>query len=258
MFKFLIIDDEKSNRFLLNSLLRKNFDCEIFEAENGEIGLKVLIDNKPDLILLDISMPVMDGLNTLKIIRSNQTFMDIPVIVITALSSGKVVGEFAEKGISDFILKPIDTLESVERIKKVLNKQISPAEDSELKPDLLIVDKDTQFRTFINLIFGNKFQTHAALSGIDGLELFSKFRPRLVFISDTLSLLDKKILTQKIKDTDSDNEVSIYLLADDLTKLSTKVFHYDGIIKKSLDKELFFKSNSFLKDLITEVPSVRK
>ena len=229
-------------------MLKKNFECDILEAENGEIGLHLLIDNIPDLILLDISMPVMDGFKTLEIIRANQIFKKIPVIVITALSDGKVVSNLAKKGICDYILKPIDIDVSVKRIQKVINKRIAAngKDTSKIEEHILIVDQDTQFKSFFKSVLGNQFIIHEAVRGIDGFDIYSKYRPKYVFVSDRLSLLDKKIITQKIKELASDNEVSIYLLVDDLTKLSTKVFIYDGIIKRSLDKDLFLDNNDFL------------
>jgi len=241
---FIIIEDDPSARFILNRLLKKNFKCDVFEAENGEEGLKLLIDNIPDLILLDISMPVMDGINTLEIIRSNEVFKSIPVVVITALGSGKVVNTLIEKGICDYILKPIDLDESAKRIQKIIKRR-SDASNMAFRrraDHVLVVDNDEQFKSFFRTLFGSKFIVHETVNGIEGLEIYKKYKIKNVFVSDRLSLLDKKIVMQKIKELDPDNEVSIYLLVNDLDKLSTRVFSYDGIIKKSMDKDLILKT----------------
>ncbi|MFA5806477.1 MAG: response regulator [Melioribacteraceae bacterium] len=209
MLKFLIIDDDKSNRHLINHMLKKNFECNILEAENGQVGLNLLINNIPD------SMPVMDGLKMLEIIRANQILKNIPVIVITALSDGQVVSNLAEKGICDYLLKPIEIDDSVKRIQKIINKKnaANGKDISKIEEHILIVDEDTQFKSFFKSLLGNQY---------------------------------------------SDNEVSIYLLVDDLTKLSTKVFIYNGIIKRTLDKDLFLDNNAFLKNNLPEMQAAEK
>lgn len=254
MLNFLIIEDDRNNRFLLNHMLKKNFECEVMEAENGQIGLNILIDKMPDLILLDISMPVMDGYKTLEIIRTNQVLKNIPVLVITALGDSKVVSNLAEKGICDFLLKPIDIDDSVRRIKKILEKITDDGKDDvKIEEHILIVDEDTRFVQFFKSLLSKQYSIHEAVRGSDGIDVYSKYQTKYVFISDGLSLLDKKILTQKIRELATDSVVSIYLLVDDLTKLSTKVFNYDGIIKRTLDKDLFLSMNEFLREKSFEI-----
>lgn len=258
MLNFLIIEDDEAIRYLLNRMLKKNFVCVVHEAENGELGLRVLLDKMPDLVLLDISMPVMDGIETLKIIRANPIFKKIPVMVITAMSDRKAVESLAEIGITDFILKPIDLDESIRRIQKIIKRlseakekntlQNKPGRLNDFKIDhILIVDDDTKFVQFFKSLLGNQFLIHDAVRGSNGFEVYSHYRPKHVFISDKLTLLDKKILTQKIRELFPDNEVSIYLLVDDLQKLSTKIFIYDGIVKKTIDKKEFMNNIDFLK-----------
>lgn len=241
-------------------MLNRNFECTVLEAENGQIGLNILLTSIPDLILLDISMPVLDGFKTLEIIRENQILKKIPVIVITALSDGKVVSNLAEKGICDYILKPIDINESVKRIQRVIDKTIAHngKEISKVEEHLLIIDQDKQFKSFFKSLFDNQFIIHEASKGIDGFDIYSQYKPKYIFVSDRLSLLDKKIITQKIKELVSDHDISIYLLVDDLTKLSTKVFNYDGYIKRTLDKTLFLENNIFLKNILPKMQDAGK
>ena len=82
-FKILTIDDSK----VIRALLRQKFsgyDCGVFEASNGEEGLKKALDVKPDLIILDIDMPVMNGWDTLASIRFDDDLKMTPVIMLTA------------------------------------------------------------------------------------------------------------------------------------------------------------------------------
>jgi CheY-like chemotaxis protein len=263
MLKFLLIEDDESIRTILKTLLKRNFTCAVIEAENGKMGLQALHDNLPDLIFLDISMPVMDGAETLSIIRSNAIFKNIPVMIITAMNDKKLVGELATLGISDYMLKPIDIPTTVKRIQKFIQlsetrkkepNKIASQNNSENKIEqLLIVDNDKKFKDFANSLLNNKYIIHEASSGTAGLEVFSRFYPKYIFVSDELGLLDKKILTHKIRELAAEENVYIYILVDDIKKISTKVFNYDGVITKSLDKEKFLKDVESLTSSISKV-----
>ena len=122
MLRFLIIEDDKIIRSIFKTLIKKKFQCTIFEADNGQTGLKILQDKLPDIVFLDISMPVMNGIETLNIIRSNPSFKYIPVIMLTAISDKNIVNAFVEKGISDYLLKPLDHDATISRIQKVISR----------------------------------------------------------------------------------------------------------------------------------------
>ncbi len=241
MIKILVIEDDQATRFLIKRILLKNFDCDVIEAQNGAVGIDLIMKESPELILLDISMPVMDGIETLDLIRKEENSRTIPVVVITAMNDSKVVSQLVQKGITDYLLKPIDQEKSVSRIKKILTRLAgnNGEANSKSKEHILLVDNDQKFRTFFNSVADKYFYVHNASNGADGLDLYTKFNPRHVFVSNELGLLDKKIITQKIREVAGDNEVSVYLLVSDLDSLSSKVFTYDRIIKKSLDKEEF-------------------
>ena len=105
--KVLIVDDDFINRKLLQTLLKKNPNVtDIVESENGSDALDKL-EKEPDinLVLLDIVMPIMDGIAFLKIFRSVMSNSNIPVIVLSTDDSRKV--EVFENGANDFLRKPI-------------------------------------------------------------------------------------------------------------------------------------------------------
>ncbi|PKL83254.1 MAG: hypothetical protein CVV24_05840 [Ignavibacteriae bacterium HGW-Ignavibacteriae-3] len=253
MHKFLIIEDDEAARHLLKHILTKNFECEVKEAANGALGLQALSHYIPDLILLDISMPVMDGIEMLSRMRSNHNYKKIPVIVVTAINDRNVVHSLLEKGITDYLLKPIDKEVSIERIKKMINVFVEEGNNSlkESENHLLLVDKDENFNTFFCSILSEKFTIHQASNGVDGLELYVKHKPRYVFVSNSLDLLDKKILSNKIRELAKQREVSIFLLVNDAKAVTAKVFTYDAVIKKTMDKTVFLHDINLLK----EVPS---
>ncbi len=105
--KVLIVDDDFINRKLLQTLLKKNSNVvDIIEAENGSDALdKLKRDNTINLILLDIMMPIVDGVEFLKIFRSDMSNSHIPVIVLSTDDTRK--SEVFDNGANDFLRKPI-------------------------------------------------------------------------------------------------------------------------------------------------------
>ncbi len=102
----LIVDDIASNREMMQEMLSK-IGFKAITAENGENALEVINKKRPDLILMDIRMPVMDGITTTLKIKANPETENIPVIALTASTSVEDKEEIMEKGFDDFLTKPI-------------------------------------------------------------------------------------------------------------------------------------------------------
>jgi two-component system cell cycle response regulator len=96
------------------------FDCVFCEAGNGEEGLAAAATEKPDLIILDITMPVMDGCAMLGKLRADPALKSVPVIMLTAESSAGNVASVSQLGISDYIVKPFKESVLLEKVQKVL------------------------------------------------------------------------------------------------------------------------------------------
>lgn len=105
--KVLVVDDDFINRKLIQTLLKKNPKVtEIVEAENGSDALdKIKKDTNINLILLDIMMPVVDGIEFLKIFRSDMSNAHVPVIVLSTDDTRKT--EVFDNGANDFLRKPV-------------------------------------------------------------------------------------------------------------------------------------------------------
>lgn len=119
MKKILIIEDEEP----ILEVLEAKFGLEKFEtmrAKDGEEGLKMALEKKPDLILLDIIMPKMDGLTVLQKLSEDENGKKIPVIVLTNLSDDENVKNAVEKGNYDYLIKSDWRIEDV--VKKVKEK----------------------------------------------------------------------------------------------------------------------------------------
>lgn len=119
--KVLVVDDDIINLKLLKSMLMKLSNVsEVLEAKNGEDALKILKSREDiNLILLDIIMPIMNGIEMLKIVRADETLSNIPVIVLTTDETKK--SEALECGANDFIMKPVREKNVSEKIARLIN-----------------------------------------------------------------------------------------------------------------------------------------
>ena len=105
--KILSVDDSKAVRMLLARLFRP-FACELFEAVNGEEGLVVAVRERPDLIILDYNMPVMNGVSMLQRLREDAELRRTPVIMLTTESSAENIATVARLGVRDYVTKPFN------------------------------------------------------------------------------------------------------------------------------------------------------
>lgn len=120
MKKILIVEDEIALLYALSSQFDKK-QFKVFQAVDGEEGLKSALDNHPDLILLDLLMPKMDGISMLKELRRDTWGKDVKVIILTNLSDAETVDEALKQGTYDYLVKTDWNLtEVIEKVKKTL------------------------------------------------------------------------------------------------------------------------------------------
>jgi two-component system KDP operon response regulator KdpE len=126
--KILAIDDDTAMTELLTLLLQSH-DFEIATANSGQEGIKLIPQIKPDIILLDLMMPNMDGWDTCKKIRA---FSNIPIIVLSALNNPGMVASALDAGADDYLIKPVPSSLLVAHIKTLARRstgQLRPYPD---------------------------------------------------------------------------------------------------------------------------------
>ena len=135
--KILIVEDEANIRELLRLYLERE-GYTVIEAENGVEGIKQWKSEKPDMILLDVMMPVMDGWTVCKEIRAES---DVPIIMITAKgeTADRVSG--LEMGADDYIVKPLEMPEVIARVRAVFRRMAPDDAPEKLSFDNLVIDK---------------------------------------------------------------------------------------------------------------------
>ena len=118
---FLVVEDSPTMRQLISFSLKRFKNARIVEAVDGVDALKKLATAKVDLILTDINMPVMDGLKLVAVVRSNQDFRDVPIIIITTEGADEDRERGMALGANAYIAKPIQSSHLIRTISELLD-----------------------------------------------------------------------------------------------------------------------------------------
>jgi CheY-like chemotaxis protein len=117
--KILIVDDSKLAAMTQELILRSLKQCEVITAEDGIKGVEKAVAEQPDLILMDVVMPRMNGFEAVRLIRGHEATENIPIIMVTTRSESAHVDEGFASGCDDYIYKPIDAAQLLEKIAKL-------------------------------------------------------------------------------------------------------------------------------------------
>lgn len=133
--KILVVDDEKDIVDILKYNLLQQKEFEVLTAYNGRDAIKIAQDEKPDLILLDIMMPELNGFDVCKKLKSTPVTADIPVIFLTAKENeiDEIIG--LELGADDYVQKPLSPRKIIARVKSVLRRVYNEPEKTVKVPD---------------------------------------------------------------------------------------------------------------------------
>jgi DNA-binding response OmpR family regulator/DNA-binding CsgD family transcriptional regulator len=168
MYKILIVDDDRSIlENCVNYLHNSQFKTMV--ASNGDLGFKISVEKIPDLILMDWNMPILDGIETIELLKTNNSTIDIPIIMMTAQSDIEHIKKSFDKGVIDYIKKPIDYNELVIRVKSALKLISSYREISKLKIEQLEMEKELQ--RLKNVDLSNKITAKSNELYLNGLHI---------------------------------------------------------------------------------------
>lgn len=117
--KILVIEDNEQNMYLVTFILEKN-DYQVFQANNGVDGVSLAIQQQPDLILLDIQLPIMDGYAVARELRKNEVLAKTPIIAVTSYAMSGDREHALEAGCTGYIEKPINPETFITQIEQFL------------------------------------------------------------------------------------------------------------------------------------------
>ena len=119
MERVLIVDDNRASRDLIRAIL-KTVRCHIIEATNGREALDMIQRDRPDLVLLDIDMPVLDGLAVVKKIREDASLANLPVVAVTAFAMERDREKCMAAGFTAYLTKPVRAAVLRQQVQQLL------------------------------------------------------------------------------------------------------------------------------------------
>ena len=117
--KIIVVEDNEKNLILIKDVL-KYYGYEVIEAENGKIGVELAKQRLPELILMDIQMPVMDGFTAIAMLKGDPATRSIKVLALTSFAMKGDKEKIMQAGFDDYIAKPINTRTLPEIVKKYI------------------------------------------------------------------------------------------------------------------------------------------
>ena len=120
MTKILVVEDQEDNRQILRDLLA-SVDYEMVEAENGQEALTAVTEHKPDLILMDIQLPILDGYEATRRIKADPALRSIPIIAVTSYALSGDESKARAAGCDDFIPKPYSPRQLLAKVRQYLD-----------------------------------------------------------------------------------------------------------------------------------------
>ena len=136
----LVVDDVPENRKILATIINKNTNYTVTLAPDGRSVLQAIEEDIPDLILLDIMMPGMDGYEVANVLRSKEATKDIPILFITAVTDVESVVKAFESGGIDYITKPFNKQELLARVNTHMKMKLM--QDELRKKNTLLEDRE--------------------------------------------------------------------------------------------------------------------
>lgn len=226
MKKILIVEDDS----LLRDALQKKLTIDGYEALtafNGQAGIKRIREIKPDLILLDIVMPKIDGMEVLRQIKKDEELKHIPVIMISNSGQPVEIQKVLELGAVDYLVKAdFDPDEVVEKVKKVFHQTDTISQPQTLvrneaskriltKAKVLIIEDDQFLKDLIERkLIQAGYQVISAGDGEEGLKMINEEKPVLVLLDILLPSMSGWDVLGKIKTDPTTKKIPVLILTN--------------------------------------------
>ena len=233
--RILIVDDEPLNVKLFEAMLASD-SCDIIKAYNGEQALEKVNDESPDIILLDVMMPGIDGFEVTRRLKGSYKTRDIPIILITAIDNAdfKAIGH--EAGADEFLNKPIKAVELKSRVKSLLHTKeyqdklkFQIQSETEKNPDkkekpilgendrtpvLLVLEEQKDAKSIELFLHGQPYQVTVGKNVKDAMTLTSQRQVDLILLDAALQGQKCFELSRYLKEQEQTANIQILMLSD--------------------------------------------
>jgi len=273
--KILIIEDNKLNLKLIRTILLIS-NYKVYEAENAEIGFQIIEEHRPDIILMDIQLPGMDGLTATRRIKASEAYKDIPVIALTAKAMDGDEQKALAAGCDGYIVKPINTQGFLSTLNKCMqsaiqNKPDQPAKNipaetqnvdkldhrikniesafSQRRKILIVDDEPLNVQLMENQLAQYSYDTIAAYCGEDALEIVEKELPDLIILDIVMPGIDGFEVIRAIRANKLTADIPIILC----TVLNSKEERIRGL---NIGADEFLNKPIMFEELVARVRSL--
>jgi len=120
--KILIVDDELTSRRIMEKIIRNQWKCNLLLADDGAEALKIMLQELPSLVILDMVMPFMSGIQVLQTMRKSTKLAKINVLIYTAVDDNRIVKEILKYGVLDYLVKPVNKEKLVGKLTNLFEK----------------------------------------------------------------------------------------------------------------------------------------
>ena len=273
--KILIIEDNKLNLKLIRTiLLISNF--KVFEAENAEVGFQIIEEERPDIILMDIQLPGMDGLTATRRIKASEAYKNIPVIALTAKAMDGDEQKALAAGCDGYIVKPINTQGFISTLNSciqnstktkpnqaektqpkesqnadTLDHRIKNIEDafSQRRKILIVDDEPLNVQFMEKQLAEYSYDTIKAYCGEDALEIVEKELPDLIILDIVMPGIDGFEVIRAIRANKRTSDIPIILC----TVLNSKEERIRGL---NIGADEFLNKPIMFEELVARVRSL--
>ena len=244
--KALVVDDDRTARALLRRILNGIMKCEVIEAADGLEALEQIHREQPDIVLLDIEMPKLGGVEVLETIRATNAYANLPVVANSSLSDQESVLSMIRLGVADYILKSERTAALQSRLSRVM-RQIVPQDRHE--PQLashvatadiaLLVEKDPNFRSFVRPLLESAFEVHECDNAFDAIKFFGERNPPVVLVGDHLDLMPAPVFARILREASNGTGLRLILMSSGMQLSERDAAVFDAVARKSFVPDEF-------------------
>lgn len=258
----LLVDDDPSIRAVIVRILSRQFDAlELVECNDGVEALEELSRDHYAFMLLDLSMPNLDGFDVLESLRASDNLRTLPVIMMTGTNEERTVKRILSVGVTDYILKPIRPAQLCERVSRIVSrseKQSGSASEEERHPApmpapafvpfeltlrsiVVLADGDESFRHFFKSMLLTKCRVDLTTSGLDAFQRCASQKPQAVFIGTDLGIISSEKLAKKLRE--KMGNVRLIGIAPEAALAAARDSRvYDAVIPRSTTPDAFMKN----------------
>ncbi len=270
--KVLIVDDYDSTRSLLRRILVRDYQCAVVEAANGVEALAAIASHRFTFVLLDVQMPIMDGIETLQAIRRSSEQPHLPIVMLTAVRDEATVRRIAALGITDYLTKPLKAEHIAGRLARVVaavSRRGHRFNADDLRLDqqalVLLADGDGDFRHFFADVMAPMCTVATAESGAHALKLALHMPPRVIFLGATLGALGHDLFLAKMRELPPLKSAAVVAIVPKTgMEQARHSREYDGVLARTFVREVFiaqierlFHANTALQRIIARQPNLR-